>query len=292
MESQDTSRHQRQGLALLVSLGAHAALLLLLWSLHLKSDRPAPKPAEVLVAVNVGNVPEAAGEQEPGGTPDVTEPAPQVVPSTPPAPAAPRPKPQPPTPAPQPKPVAKTREQAQPEQLQTQTHEASIRVAEARRAAAEAKAKAQAEAVARAAEAAAAARAAESKRIGQSVAGAFGKQAGAAGSQGTASSGSGNQGSPNGSPSSYALAGRKIVSNGGALVAPVVRRAVEGTVRVRIVVDDTGQVLRATIGSGTDIADPAIRQAALEAARKTRFNAVAGSEDQEGTITYHFKIRA
>ena len=113
-----------------------------------------------------------------------------------------------------------------------------------------------------------------------------------AGSQGTASSGAGNQGDPNGSPSSYALAGRKVISNGGALIAPVVSKAVEGTVRVRILVDGSGQVLRATISSGTNIADPVIRQAAIEAARKTRFNSVAGSEDQEGTITYHFKIRA
>lgn len=282
MEPLDISRTKRQGLALLVTLGVHLALVLLLWALHLRSERPQPKPAEVLIAVNVGNVPEAAGKEEPGGTPDVTEPAPRVVPS--PAPKA-KPTPTPPTPQPKTKP---TPAKAQPEPLQTQTHEASIQAEAARKAAADRLAKAQADAARKAAEA----RAAEGKRIGQSVAGAFGKQAGQAGSQGTAASGRGNQGDPNGSPSSYALAGRKIVSNGGALIAPVVRRAVEGTVRVRIVVDDSGQVLRATISSGTDIADPAIRQAALDAARKTRFNAVAGSDDQEGTITYHFKIRA
>lgn len=289
MESTDTIQAKRRGLAVLISLGAHLALLLLLWAIHLRSDRPQPKPAEVLVAVNVGNVPLASGDVEPGGTPDVTEPAPQVNP----APAT-SPKPQPratPTP-PTPKPVAKTPAQTASEQLQTQTHEASLQAEANRRAAAERQAKARAEAAARAAEAAAAARAAESQRIGKSVAGAFGKQSGAAGSQGTASSGAGNQGDPNGSPSSYALAGRKVISNGGALIAPVVSKAVEGTVRVRILVDGSGQVLRATISSGTNIADPVIRQAAIEAARKTRFNSVAGSEDQEGTITYHFKIRA
>jgi tonB family C-terminal domain len=71
-----------------------------------------------------------------------------------------------------------------------------------------------------------------------------------------------------------------------------VQRAVEGNVRVRIVVDGNGSVIRATIAPGTNIADPSVRAAALEAARKTRFNAVPGSDEQEGSITYHFKIRA
>ena len=44
--------------------------------------------------------------------------------------------------------------------------------------------------------------------------------------------------------------------------------------RVRIVVDGNGSVIRATIAPGTNIADPSVRAAALEAARKTRFNAV------------------
>ena len=57
MESTDTIQAKRRGLAVLISLGAHLALLLLLWAIHLRSDRPQPKPAEVLVAVNVGNVP-------------------------------------------------------------------------------------------------------------------------------------------------------------------------------------------------------------------------------------------
>lgn len=176
--------------------------------------------------------------------------------------------------------------------LQTQEHERSLQLEATRRAEAERQAKAKAEVAERAAQALEAARRAQSQQIGNSVAGAFGKQSGQAGSQGTASSGSGNQGDPNGSPSSYALAGRKIISNGGALVAPRVQRAVEGNVRVRIIVDGSGSVIRATIAPGTNIADPTVRQAALEAARKTRFNAVPGSDEQEGTITYHFKIRA
>lgn len=288
MPQTDPAAPRRGAVAALVTVACHVLFLLLLWVLKLSSDRPAPKPTEVLIAVNVGNVPSAAGAIEPGGTPDVTEPAPKVAappkvaPPTPPTPPAPQPKAQRPTP--------RTREVDQP--LQTQQHEQSLQVEATRRAEAERQAKAKAEAAQRAAEALAASRRAQSQQIGNSVAGAFGKQAGQAGSQGTAASGTGNQGDPNGSPSSYALSGRKIISNGGALVAPRVQRAVEGNVRVRIVVDGNGSVIRATIAPGTNIADPSVRAAALEAARKTRFNAVPGSDEQEGSITYHFKIRA
>lgn len=288
MPQTDPAAPRRGAVAALVTVACHVLFLLLLWVLKLSSDRPAPKPTEVLIAINVGNVASAAGAIEPGGTPDVTEPAPKVAappkvaPPTPPTPPAPQPKAQRPTP--------RTREVDQP--LQTQQHEQSLQVEATRRAEAERQAKAKAEAAQRAAEALAASRRAQSQQIGNSVAGAFGKQAGQAGSQGTAASGSGNQGDPNGSPSSYALSGRKIISNGGALVAPRVQRAVEGNVRVRIVVDGNGSVIRATIAPGTNIADPSVRAAALEAARKTRFNAVPGSDEQEGSITYHFKIRA
>ena len=228
MPQTDPAAPRRGAVAALVTVACHVLFLLLLWVLKLSTDRPAPKPTEVLIAVNVGNVASAAGAIEPGGTPDVTEPAPKVAAPpkvatpTPPTPPAPQPKAQRPTP--------RTREVDQP--LQTQQHEQSLQVEATRRAEAERQAKAKAEAAQRAAEALAASRRAQSQQIGNSVAGAFGKQAGQAGSQGTAASGSGNQGDPNGSPSSYALSGRKIISNGGALVAPHVQRAVEGNVRV------------------------------------------------------------
>lgn len=287
MPQTDPAAPRRGAVAALVTVACHVLFLLLLWVLKLSSDRPAPKPTEVLIAVNVGNVASAAGAIEPGGTPDVTEPAPKVA--APPKVATPTP---PTPPAPQPKAQRPTRTHEASQPLQTQQHEQSLQVEAARRAEAERQAKAKAEAAQRAAEALAASRRAQSRQIGNSVAGAFGKQAGQAGSQGTAASGTGNQGDPNGSPSSYALSGRKIISNGGALVAPRVQRAVEGNVRVRIVVDGNGSVIRATIAPGTNIADPSVRAAALEAARKTRFNAVPGSDEQEGSITYHFKIRA
>lgn len=279
MDPQDRSRIQRRALGLAITLALHGLLLGLLALVILRVERPQPKPVELLVAVNVGNVPQASGAEEPGG---VQTPEPQRKEVS--APPVVEPRPQPVQPKVRPKtPPA--------EPIKTQQHEPSLHAAEveARKEAAR-RARAEAEAARRAA-AEAAAREAARQQVGRSVAGAFGAQSGKAGSQGTASSGSGNQGSPNGSAGSYALAGRSVVSNGGVLARPATSRAVDGVVRVRIVVDGAGHVTRATVAQGTNIADTSIRNAALAAARATRFNAVAGAEEQEGIITYRFKIQ-
>ena len=189
MPQTDPAAPRRGAVAALVTVACHVLFLLLLWVLKLSSDRPVPKPTEVLIAVNVGNVASAAGAIEPGGTPDVTEPAPKVA--APPKVATPTP-PMPPAPQPKAQRPTRTHEASQP--LQTQQHEQSLQVEAARRAEAERQAKAKAEAAQRAAEALAASRRAQSQQIGNSVAGAFGKQAGQAGSQGTAASGLGQSG--------------------------------------------------------------------------------------------------
>ena len=270
---------QRRALGLVITLALHGLLLGLLAFMMLRVERPQPKPVELLVAVNVGNVPQASGAEEPGGV-QTPEPQRQEVS----APPVVQPRPQPVQPKVRPKtPPA--------EPIKTQQHEPSLHAAEVEaRKEAERRARAEAEAARRAA-AEAAAREAARQQVGRSVAGAFGAQSGKAGSQGTASSGSGNQGSPNGSAGSYALAGRSVVSNGGVLARPATSRAVDGVVRVRIVVDGAGHVTRATVAQGTNIADTSIRNAALAAARATRFNAVAGAEEQEGIITSRFKIQ-
>lgn len=279
MDPQDRSRIQRRALGLVITLVLHGLLLGLLALMILRVERPQPKPVELLVAVNVGNVPQASGAEEPGG---VQTPEPQRKEVS--APPVVEPRPQPVQPKVRPKtPPA--------EPIKTQQHEPSLHAAEVEaRKEAERRARAEAESARRAA-AEAAAREAARQQVGRSVAGAFGAQSGKAGSQGTASSGSGNQGSPNGSAGSYALAGRSVVSNGGVLARPATSRAVDGVVRVRIVVDGAGHVTRATVAQGTNIADTSIRNAALAAARATRFNAVAGAEEQEGIITYRFKIQ-
>lgn len=280
MRLSEASLYQRRALALAIALTLHIALLLLLWSLYLRAPHPQSKPVEVLVAVNVGNVEQASGAIEPGGTQSEDPQSTRVE--------APHPTPPvPPTPIPTPRPKAPSRTSSQP--LQTQSIEQSMRLEETRRAEAEAKARAEAE---RRAREEAARRETQRQEIGHSVAGAFGRQSGAAGSQGTASSGTGNQGNPNGSAGSYALTGRTIVSNGGILARPSTSRAIDGVVRVRIVVDGSGRVIQATVAQGTNIADTSIRNAALAAARATRFNSVAGADDQEGLITYRFKIQS
>lgn len=280
MRLSEASLYQRRALALAIALTLHIALLLLLWSLYLRAPHPQSKPVEVLVAVNVGNVEQASGAIEPGGTQSEDPQSTRVE--------APRPTPPvPPAPIPTPRPKAPSRTSSQP--LQTQNTEQSMRIEETRRAEAEAKARAEAE---RRAREEAARREAQRQEIGHSVAGAFGRQSGAAGSQGTASSGTGNQGNPNGSAGSYALTGRTIVSNGGVLARPSTNRAIDGIVRVRIIVDGSGRVIQATVAQGTNIADTSVRNAALSAARATRFNAVAGADDQEGLITYRFKIQS
>lgn len=280
MRLSEASLYQRRALALAIALTLHIALLLLLWGLYLRAPRPQSKPVEVLVAVNVGNVEQASGAIEPGGTQSEDPQSTRVE--------APHPTPPvPPTPTPRPRTTAPTRTSSQP--LQTQNIEQSMRIEETRRAEAEAKARAEAE---RRAREEAARREAQRQEIGHSVAGAFGRQSGAAGSQGTASSGTGNQGNPNGSAGSYALTGRTIVSNGGVLARPSTNRAIDGIVRVRIIVDGSGRVIQATVAQGTNIADTSVRNAALSAARATRFNAVAGADDQEGLITYRFKIQS
>lgn len=279
MDPQDRSRIQRRALGLVITLALHGLLLGLLAFMMLRVERPQPKPVELLVAVNVGNVPQASGAEEPGG---VQTPEPQRKEVS--APPVVEPRPQPVQPKVRPKtPPA--------EPIKTQQYEPSLHAAEVEaHKEAERRARAEAEAARRAA-AEAAAREAARQQVGRSVAGAFGAQSGKAGSQGTASSGSGNQGSPNGSAGSYALAGRSVVSNGGVLARPTTSRAVDGVVRVRIVVDGAGHVTRTTVAQGTNIADTSIRNAALAAARATRFNAVAGAEEQEGIITYRFKIQ-
>jgi TonB family protein len=132
-----------------------------------------------------------------------------------------------------------------------------------------------------------------------------GSGAGGAGDSNTSSGqgtgkGTGQQGNPFGSgdgtgsgsgtggSNSYALTGRTL-TNG--LVKPTYSVYEEGTIVVTIIVDNTGTVINATIGSGTNIDNTTLRQAALEAARKTKFNKITSDKNQSGTITYMFKLQ-
>ena len=63
----------------------------------------------------------------------------------------------------------------------------------------------------------------------------------------------------------------------------------EGTVTVNVTVDKDGQVSKAYIGSPTNTTSPELREAALVAARKSKFS--TGANDAIGIIIYHFKLR-
>lgn len=65
----------------------------------------------------------------------------------------------------------------------------------------------------------------------------------------------------------------------------------EGRVVVTIVVNPEGHVISTQINNRTNTINQKLRDAAQNAARQTRFNAVEGVNNQSGTITYYFKLR-
>ena len=131
------------------------------------------------------------------------------------------------------------------------------------------------------------------------VAGAFGKGA-KMDSRGEAETGKGVQGSPAGNASTGAttgvggygefnLGGRSIGAGG--LPRPVYNVQDEGRVVVTITVNPEGRVIATEINKQTNTVNPALRKAAEDAARKARFNAVDGLNNQVGTITYYFNLK-
>lgn len=65
----------------------------------------------------------------------------------------------------------------------------------------------------------------------------------------------------------------------------------EGRVVVAITVDPDGNVVGTRIHNRTNTANLQLRNAAEEAARRTKFNAVNIADNQTGTITYYFKLK-
>ena len=65
----------------------------------------------------------------------------------------------------------------------------------------------------------------------------------------------------------------------------------EGRVVVTITVDPEGKVVDTRINNRTNTTNLQLRNAAEQAARKTRFNAIGGENNQTGTITYYFKLK-
>lgn len=131
------------------------------------------------------------------------------------------------------------------------------------------------------------------------IAGAFGKGA-QMGSKGTAASGSGVQGKADGNSTTGGMAGMggygtfdlngRSLGQGG-LPVPVYNVQEEGRVVVTIVVNPAGHVISTSINKRTNTVNPVLRKAAEDAAKKARFNAVDGPDNQSGTITYYFRLR-
>ena len=131
------------------------------------------------------------------------------------------------------------------------------------------------------------------------IAGAFGKGA-QMGNKGSATSGQGVQGKPDGNSTTggmdgiggygtFDLNGRSLGEGG--LPLPVYNVQEEGRVVVTIVVNPAGKVRSTRINKRTNTVNPVLQKAAVDAARKARFNTVDGVGDLIGTITYNFELK-
>lgn len=90
-----------------------------------------------------------------------------------------------------------------------------------------------------------------------------------------------------GNNNSWSLAGRSLR---GAMALPAYGEQEEGTIVIRITVNENGDVIIAEVAPGTDITSKRLHNAAIEAAKKTKFNAIPGKKNQSGTITYKFSL--
>lgn len=98
------------------------------------------------------------------------------------------------------------------------------------------------------------------------------------------------QGNPLGSGSSggnsWSLSGRSL---SGRLVQPSYNSNEEGRITVSIRVDANGNVTSASVGSPTNISSSELRNAAVAAAKATKFT--SGNGVAAGTITYNFRLK-
>ncbi len=306
-----------------LTIAIHLGLLLLLFFASMNFNL-AQRPEEEGVPVMLGYVPDAGGDNEGGnlqpGTNDneqipeeaIAEPIQQTAEQTSPTTPSPAKEPKTPT-AKEPLMTSKTNDKSiaadeakKKEEAKKKTEAAAKKKAEAeaeakRRAEDEAKKrtdaerlKDEAEAKRKAEEAKKKAEAEAAAKAADKVGGAFGKTRGN-GNRGE-TTGEGVQGvetgnAPRGATSGVGGTGTEArVGNRTAvyLAKPAYPdNTSSGTVVVNIVVNKEGKVTSATVKSGTTSA--ALRNAALEAARKSTFSAGANNAES-GTITYKFKL--
>ncbi|MBO4499371.1 MAG: energy transducer TonB [Bacteroidaceae bacterium] len=87
----------------------------------------------------------------------------------------------------------------------------------------------------------------------------------------------------------FDLSGRDVDANG--LQRPAYNVQEEGRVVVTITVSPSGEVIATSINKRSNTTNAQLRAAAEEAARRTRFTAASGPDNQTGTITYYFRLR-
>ena len=268
-------------IALLGTIAFHCLIFLILFFTILKTIVP---DEEQGVLVNFGNVDLAAGLFEPrGGRTTAGEDAVSI---------------------PQVTPVRTTPATSNQEEIITQDSEETISLENSRREE-ERRQREEAERRERERQEAEQRRLAEEQRqreqdIQNRVSGAFGIGNTDSDSQGTGTTGTGNEGSPFGNSDtglnegvggfggSFNLSGRSI--RGGGLPRPEDRIAEAGTIVINITVDPRGDVIRAEIGRGTNIDNAVMRNGALDAAKRAKFNSIQGTNNQSGTITYRYRM--
>jgi TonB family protein len=137
--------------------------------------------------------------------------------------------------------------------------------------------------------------------ISNQVSNAFGTASSKQSQQGDASPNTANQGNPFGNSDAGAsqnvtggfgtfnLNGRYIGQGG--LPRPMDNGQEEGKIVITITVDPDGNVTFADIGRGTNIDNASMRKSALEAARRAKFNKIKDTDNQNGTITYIYKLK-
>lgn len=133
------------------------------------------------------------------------------------------------------------------------------------------------------------------REINQQMSGLFGENSGSRGeTEGTGtqgvSTGNASQGAKSGigGIGTYDLGGRSLGSGG--LAQPSYSVNDYGTVVVNITVDPQGNVIHTEIGRGTNTPNNTLRNEALRAAKRTKFNAINSANNQQGTITYRFNL--
>ena len=103
--------------------------------------------------------------------------------------------------------------------------------------------------------------------------------------------GNSDKGKPSGEGSygTWDLGGRNPI--GGELYRPRYDVQDEGRVVLTVTVDPDGNVIDVRMNSRTNTTNLNLRNAAIEAARRTQFDKVSGENNQTGTIIYYFKLK-